>query len=277
MEARVNALSQETPDRLVAGSLAVSAGLLAAGMRREGLTARSKANVADVVTAADSAAEELVRSELARLRPRDAVLGEEGTLVEGRSGRRWVIDPVDGTYNFFSGAGPWCSALALEAPGGLTAAVFIPDSGELFTVADGVAMRGSADDDGGLDLGAELERLDAVEGGRDSLGLVSGMTYLHPAFLGQDEVRRPWESAVRELATVRMLGSGSVELSMVADGRAGVWFQHSVKEWDWLPGKALVEAAGGVTARIEAGGVVWSLAGRAPLVEELAGLLAGGE
>lgn len=49
------------------------------------------------------------------LRPDDGVLGEEGAARESSSGRTWVIDPVDGTYNFTSNSDYFCSALALVA------------------------------------------------------------------------------------------------------------------------------------------------------------------
>lgn len=64
------------------------------------------------VTDADKAAEELVRAQLARTRPRDAIIGEEmGTT--GHSQRRWVIDPIDGTANFVRGVPVWATLIGL--------------------------------------------------------------------------------------------------------------------------------------------------------------------
>lgn len=77
------------------------------------------------VTDADTAAEELLRSQLKRTRPRDAVQGEEGGLV-GHSPRRWVLDPIDGTKNYVRGVPVWATLIALldgpEAVLGLVAA-----------------------------------------------------------------------------------------------------------------------------------------------------------
>ncbi len=246
-------LSQETPDHLVAESLVFSAGTLAARMRDAGLSSRSKANAADVVTEADEAAEALVVSELRRVRPHDSIVGEEGAAVVGTSGRRWIIDPVDGTYNFLSGAGPWCSAIALTGPDGqaLASAVYVPGTQEMFSLGD---------DDGRRVAAGSLETLSLA-------------TYLHPTWMQDEPVRAAWHAVASEAATVRMFGSGSVDLSLVAAGRIGAWMQHSVPEWDWLPGKALVEAAGGRTAQAEAGGVVWSLAGGEQAVGEMQSLL----
>ena len=64
------------------------------------------------VSDADRAAEELVRAQLARTRPRDAVVGEEfGTT--GHGPRRWIIDPIDGTKNFVRGVPVWATLIAL--------------------------------------------------------------------------------------------------------------------------------------------------------------------
>ena len=64
------------------------------------------------VTDADRTAEELIRSQLKRTRPRDAVLGEEFGLV-GHGARQWVVDPIDGTKNFVRGVPVWATLIAL--------------------------------------------------------------------------------------------------------------------------------------------------------------------
>lgn len=64
------------------------------------------------VTDADKAAEEAIRGQLSRSRPRDAVLGEEFGS-SGHGSRRWVIDPIDGTKNFVRGVPVWATLIAL--------------------------------------------------------------------------------------------------------------------------------------------------------------------
>jgi len=64
------------------------------------------------VTDADRSAEELVRSQLKRTRPRDAVVGEEMETT-GRGPRQWVVDPIDGTRNFVRGVPVWATLIAL--------------------------------------------------------------------------------------------------------------------------------------------------------------------
>src|ERR1044072_5295592 len=68
------------------------------------------------VSEADKAAEELIRSQLQRARPRDAVLGEEFGS-EGTGPRRWVVDPIDGTKNYVRGGPVWATLIALMERG----------------------------------------------------------------------------------------------------------------------------------------------------------------
>ena len=258
-------------DFALAASLVREAGALALAMRRSGLTGKQKTSVSDIVTAADQAAEKLVLDTLRRLRPDDGILGEEGASHEGTSGRTWVIDPVDGTYNFLSGSTYWCSALALredsaadtvqDSPRVLLGAVFQPQEDRLWLGGPGRPATLN---------GTELPPLADAELDRLSAG-----TYLHPTWLQREEVAGPWTRAASGTATLRMLGSGSCDLGSVASGRLGAWFQHSCPEWDWLPGKAIVEAASGATAVIEVNGFRWYIAGPGPAVREIQRRLAG--
>ena len=77
----------------------------------EDLTVESKPDMT-LVSDADRAAEELIRSQLSRARPRDMVVGEEfGT--SGRGPRRWIIDPIDGTHNYVRGVPVWATLIGL--------------------------------------------------------------------------------------------------------------------------------------------------------------------
>ncbi|GAB3690110.1 histidinol-phosphatase [Angustibacter aerolatus] len=79
--------------------------------RAADLQVRSKPDLTPV-TDADLAAEQLVRSQLRRTRPRDAVVGEE-LATTGHGDRRWVVDPIDGTKNFVRGVPVWATLIAL--------------------------------------------------------------------------------------------------------------------------------------------------------------------
>ena len=243
-------------DAELAVQLVTTAGALAATMREEGLRTDFKTSISDVVTAADRAAEELVMQTLRRVRPDDGILGEEGAEHAGTSGRTWVIDPVDGTYNFVSGLAYWCSALALRDDDGVVlGAVHQPVGAETWV--------------GGRDLPTTLDGKQVALLEDRALAECSLATYIHPATLGDPDVLQTWQALVAEVATPRVLGSGSMDLSNVATGRIGVWAQHSTESWDWLPGQALVEAAGGRTEVVHHRGHRWHLAGNPQALAEL--------
>jgi len=235
-------------DADLAVRLVTEAVALAARMREgSDLDVRSKTSVSDVVTAADHAAEALVVDTLRRLRPEDGLLGEEGTDEPGTSGRRWVIDPVDGTYNFASGSDYWCSAVALLDGDTLVL-------GAVAHARDGVLV-------GGPDLPTTWNG-SVVETVRDvDVTTVGAATYLHPGNVSDAHVREPFLRAAALPATLRMHGSGSMDLVGVVTGRLGAWFQHSTPAWDWLPGAALVRGAGGAAEQVDVAGLRWSLAG----------------
>ena len=111
-------------DFSLAADLVQEAGMLAAAMLGKGLETHYKTSISDVVSAADHAAEDLVVGRLAKARPEDGLIGEEGHSRPGE--RTWYIDPVDGTYNFLSGIPYWCSAVGLvDADGPVAGAVYL--------------------------------------------------------------------------------------------------------------------------------------------------------
>lgn len=248
-------------DPQLAAQLVRAAGELAARMRIEGLSVGRKTSITDLVSTADHAAEALISEALALHRPADGLVGEEGARSSGASGRTWYIDPVDGTFNFVQGLSAWCSAIGLELDGRpVLGAVYHPAQDELWV--------------GGPDMpttlnGVPVERLDARP-----LAQLPLATYIHQNSLGDGSVRDPIVAAMGATSTVRMLGSGSVELAALAGGRLGVWLQHSSAPWDWLPGAALVMGAGGDARVVRAGGRGWHIAGPHGAVQELAEVVA---
>ncbi|MGN6607901.1 MAG: inositol monophosphatase family protein [Jatrophihabitans sp.] len=247
-------------DRQLAQDLVRDAGTLAAHMLADGLRTEYKTSVTDVVSAADHAAEELVVSRLRSARPDDGIIGEEGTSESGE--RTWYVDPVDGTYNFLSGLPVWCSALGLvDATGPVLGAVYQPTTDELWVGGPSVPLTLN-----GASVPALVDR---------PLGEVSLASYLHPPRLSDGRLREPFLRLVSSAATVRMLGSGSVELASVASGRLGLFVQTDSAWWDWYPGAALVLAAGGAAEVLEHDGHRWLVAGNRQAVADAIALVRG--
>src|SRR5207249_3757637 len=70
--------------------------------------------------------------------PEDGLLGEEGSAKDSRGGRRWIIDPIDGTRDFLRGNRAWSVLIGLEAEGEVVAGVsYFPAMDEMFTAARG--------------------------------------------------------------------------------------------------------------------------------------------
>lgn len=241
-------------DAELAAELVREAGTLALQMLADGLETERKTSVSDVVTAADHAAERLIVDRLRRERPDDAIVGEEGTDRAGTSGRTWVVDPVDGTYNFSHGLAWWCSAVALsDADGVLLGAVHHPEADVLYVGGPGVPPTRN---------GRPMAPIEDV-----ALAQTCAATYLHPPI---DDARgAAFSRVVGGLATLRMLGSGTLDAMAVAQGHLGVTFQHSVADWDRLPGEAIIRGLGGAVRRTQAAGVEWYVAGAPTAVAEV--------
>ncbi len=208
-------------------------------MERFGHKARDvevKSSSTDMVSAADRDAEELIRAGLLRERPDDGLLGEEGSRSASESGRRWVVDPLDGTTNFLYGIPQWAVSIALE---GTLGVVFDPVRDELF-----VAERGS-----GATLNGDELRL----GPPPSLA-----TALVATGFGYDADRRAKQGQViaRVLPRVRDLrraGAASLDLCWLAAGRLDGYFERGLGAWDWAGARIVAEQAGAAVADLEAG------------------------
>ncbi|MDP9822165.1 inositol monophosphatase family protein [Nocardioides massiliensis] len=258
-------MTPDSADVDLAVALVRDAVELAARIRSEGdLDVERKTSVSDVVTEADHAAERLIVERLQEERPDDGVLGEEGAASAGTSGRRWVIDPVDGTYNFTQGSDYWCSAVALvDGDELLLGAVAHAASGRV--VVGGPQLPTTAD-------GEPVPQLTDR-----AIDQISVATYLHPLRVSDDSLREPFLRAACLPATMRMLGSGSMDMMGVATGALGCFLQARTPPWDWLPGAALVLGAGGVAELVDVEGHQWGLAGPRSAVDSLVRALAAAE
>ena len=236
-------------DRALAERLVRLAGGSAVELR--GGATEDKRGAPDVVTAADRRAEAAQVELLAAERPDDGVVGEEGAAVGG-GGRRWLLDPVDGTLNYARGLPAWCAATCVvDGSGPLACAVWDPVADELFSAARG---------DGATLNGAPLRAQGAV-----ALRDAVVATFVDVRRRDAD-VAGGTERLLRELGALRAVGCGTLELAWVAAGRLHGWVQADVEPWDWHPGALLVGESGG-TARVA--GRWHAAAGGEPLAEEL--------
>lgn len=228
------------------------------GRAPEGLD--SKASATDPVSDADREAERVVRELLAAERPDDGLLAEEGSRSEAASGRRWVVDPLDGTVNFLYGFPFWGVSVALEGADGLLAGVVLnPVSEECFAAERGAGAT--------LD-GRPLRVSSRTELARAMIG--TGFSYEPDQRAAQAEVVHRLLPRARD---IRRPGAAALDLAYVAAGRLDAFYERGVKRWDWAAGRLLVEEAGGVVAEMpgEPAGLI--AAATVELLEELAPLV----
>jgi myo-inositol-1(or 4)-monophosphatase len=196
-----------------------------------------KSSVTDPVSDADRAAENAIRELLAAERPDDGLLAEEGSRAEASSGRRWVVDPLDGTVNYLYGFPAWCVSVALQDDeGSAVGVVYDPLRDEAFRAARGE----------GAWLGDE--RL-AVRR-RDDLSRA-----LVATGFGYERERRIWQAemvrkVLPEVRDIRRAGAAALDLSWLAAGRLDGYWERGLSAWDWAAGRLLVEEAGGAVAEL---------------------------
>ena len=206
------------------------------GRPAEGVASKSSAT--DLVSDADREAERTIRDLLAAERPDDGLIAEEGSRAEAASGRRWVVDPLDGTINFLYGFPAWAVSVALEdADGAIVGVVHSPIHGETFG-----AVRGQ-----GAFLG---ERGLTVRPSRPlEQSLVStGFSYEPARRAVQADVIRELLPRARD---IRRAGAAALDLAWVAAGRLDAFFERGLHHWDWAAGRLLVEEAGGTIAMLD--------------------------
>jgi myo-inositol-1(or 4)-monophosphatase len=229
------------------------------GRAHEGL--ESKTSATDPVSDADREAERVIRELLEAERPDDGLMGEEGSRSPAPSGRRWIVDPLDGTVNFLYGLRAWGVSIALENEEGLAVGVvFNPVSGECFA-----AERGK-----GATVNGKPIHVTACRS-LDRAMVATGFSYESERRAEQAEILVKLLPRIRDL---RRAGAAALDLAYVAAGRVDAFYERGLKRWDEAAGLLLVHEAGGVTADLEGEphGVV--AAATQELLDELLPLLA---
>ena len=215
--------------------LAQEAGAVALDYQRRGVSAETKADESPV-TAADRACEKLIVEQIAREFPDDGVLGEEGANRTSANGRRWIVDPIDGTRDFVRNIPLWAVLIGLEQDGEIVAgAAHCPKQGLLLWAAKGTGAWAN-------DLRVRVS--DCSDPGQ----AVLAFNGLHKAGTQRfSDNLVPW---FQRFWAVRSLG-GAVDAMLVIQGRADAWIEPDAAPWDLAPWKILVEEAGGRFASLD--------------------------
>jgi myo-inositol-1(or 4)-monophosphatase len=195
---------------------------------------RTKSSPTDLVSDADVAAEHAIRAVLARRRPGDTVVGEEGGTV-GDGGLRWYVDPLDGTINYLMGIPVFAVSVACEDGDGTIAGVVLdPVRDECFAATrtgeatlNGQPIRGSS----------ETEISQTM--------VATGFSYEAPIRARQGEVLARLLPRVRD---IRRAGAAAIDLVWCACGRFDAFYERGLNPWDFAAG-ALVAVRAGLEVR----------------------------
>ena len=202
--------------------------------REEGVhVAATKSSSTDVVTDADRESETLIRERILAARPDDAFLGEEGTDTAGSSGVRWVVDPIDGTVNYFYGIAQYAVSIGVEVDG-------VAQVGVVVNAANGdeyTAVRGRGATRNGEPIAVRPPRP------LERSVVFTGYNY-------ERAVRTRQAAAVAELvvrvADIRRFGSCALDLCTLAAGQCDGYVEEGCNVWDYAAGRLVAEEAGAV-------------------------------
>ncbi len=186
----------------------------------------------DIKLDLDVRTQDLIASLLLKQFPTHAILGEEGLAGDQSSDHHWIVDPIDGTVNYFYGIPHFCVSIALRRGADIELGViYDPMRDEMWTVE---------------------RRTPATLNGKPIR--VSSRTKLSEAIVsvGMSKTKTTIAAGLPLLASYsqkvrkcRLMGSAALDLAYVACGRLDAYIEQSVSLWDVAAGMALVKSAGG--------------------------------
>ncbi len=200
----------------------------------------------DIKLEIDEQAQKLITKIILADYPGHCILGEEGVSGRKDADVRWVVDPLDGTVNYFYGIPHYAVSIAAQARITSQAGTPVPPAQQWETVA-------------GVVLDPELDELFVSEKGKPALLHghpihVSERTQLAESivamgfFKSTETINRGLEGftgAVHKVRKMRLMGAAALDVAYVACGRYDAYIEHGVKLWDIAAGQLILENAGG--------------------------------
>jgi len=207
-------------------------------------TVAAKSSATDPVTQVDIDSERLITDAIRAARPDDGIFGEEGVDVEGTSGLRWIIDPLDGTVNYLYGFASHAVSIAIEHASSNAATTIV---GVVHDTATGNVYSAAAGH------GAWVHR-DDQQKHRLQVNDVSDVSQalLATGFGYDPEVRREQGTTIAgilpHVRDIRRAGSAAIDMCFVASGSVDAYYETGPHLWDVAAGALIVEEAGGRVA-----------------------------
>lgn len=212
----------------IARGIAFRSAELALRHQAAGIAAESKPDDSPV-TIADKECEKMIAAALEESFPDDGILGEEGARKESRSGRRWIVDPIDGTRDFVRHDPLWGVLIGLEDRGETVAGVVhLPLLNQTAWASRGA---GAFRNDQRLRVSSICDVSQAVIS-------INALTRIRDMPFSRDLI-----DFVSHFWSFRCLG-GTPDAIMLAAGEIDVWIEPQVHEWDLAAVQVILEEAG---------------------------------
>jgi myo-inositol-1(or 4)-monophosphatase len=218
----------------VAVDAARKAGALVKSMMEQGDVRVSEKHMNDFVTNADRASETLIISTIKERFPDESFFGEESGEQERSGNGRWVIDPIDGTTNYFRGIPDWTISIAweIEPCHPLVGVVYVVLQDELFSAVEGDGAR----------LNGKPVHVSSTDDHSRAV-IVCVPPHRHhdaaPAYFAAEQ--RIFDGC----SDLRSFGSCALELAYIACGRLDGYYERFLGYYDLAGGLALLREAGG--------------------------------
>ncbi len=192
----------------------------------------NSAEAHDIKLELDVRCQALIEKILAGAFPQIPVLGEEGITGDVTAEYRWVIDPIDGTVNYFFGLPHACVSIALQHRAqSVVGVIYDPFTDELWTTTKGAPTR----------LNGKIVRVSNRSKLSDAVIAIGFSKNKQNLEISLPHVNR----LARRVKKIRILGSAALELAYVASGRLDAYVERTINLWDVAAGSLLVENAGG--------------------------------
>lgn len=195
----------------------------------------------DIKLQMDVRSQDLITQILLERHPDHAIYGEEGGAGDAGSAFHWIVDPIDGTVNYFFGIPHFCVSIALREGEEIThGVIYDPMLDELFAVGPG----------SGPTRNGKPIRASRRSSWEEAV-ITVGFSKTNEAIdIGLERYRR----IAHRVRKTRMLGSAALGMAYIACGRLDAYFEEAVSLWDIAAGELLVRRAGGSVQRFAKAG-----------------------
>ncbi len=192
----------------------------------------------DIVTEIDIQAEKIIINNIKLHFPDHSIYSEEEGMIDNASEYIWVVDPIDGTMNYYHGMSPFRVAICLvEKDKPIITAIYNPVKDNLYFAEKG--------------KGAFLNNIKIKVNSNFKLKKSVVMTHISSKKEARARTIIALGNIFNKTLHMRILGSGIAAMTYISEGKFDVFFNIITYPWDILPGALLVEEAGGIVTDIQ--------------------------